>query len=416
MFNASGTNQTNFMLGKLRNTIGSTSRKFKFCNNNSPDLNYTFNCVFNNANIYNFNSYHILNDSELLLEDTENVNADKDYISKATSYGPYTPAQIKTAYSIPEIIPSDRSVIVTVISAYANPYLSGDIAKYGQIFNLPSCNFKIYNFSKTFNSSWAVETTLDVQMIYGINPYANIRIILAASSSNRDIFNAINFANNKNNFNPPIQTDIITMSFGMQDNGALSSYNRFFSNTKTIYIAASGDSSKVSFPSSCTNVIAIGGTSLTLDSSNKRTNETVWKYSGCGFSPSFSRPSYQPKLSNNNLRITPDLSCVADSNTPLYIVINKKLYSAGGTSASSPIYAAMLSLITQNRINTGKTTLTSVANKSNSIQPLLYNLNGSDCFYDVTKGKSGNYSAKTGFDIASGNGVLDTTKAIEMIG
>ena len=52
-FNTSGNNQTTrrttaaVNLGFLRNAVGSTSRKFKYCNARSPDLNYTFNCVFN---------------------------------------------------------------------------------------------------------------------------------------------------------------------------------------------------------------------------------------------------------------------------------------------------------------------------------------------------------------------------------
>jgi hypothetical protein len=52
-FNTSGNNlsygrTTNaVMIGKLRNSLGSTTRKFKYCNQNSPDLNVTFNCVFN---------------------------------------------------------------------------------------------------------------------------------------------------------------------------------------------------------------------------------------------------------------------------------------------------------------------------------------------------------------------------------
>lgn len=51
-FNTSGNNQTfgrttsSILLGKLRNTPGSSTRKFKYCNVNSPDLNYTFRCVF----------------------------------------------------------------------------------------------------------------------------------------------------------------------------------------------------------------------------------------------------------------------------------------------------------------------------------------------------------------------------------
>jgi photosystem II stability/assembly factor-like uncharacterized protein len=51
-FNTTGNSQTSgrtstaVSLGKLRNTVGSTSRKFKYCNRNSPDLNFTFRCVF----------------------------------------------------------------------------------------------------------------------------------------------------------------------------------------------------------------------------------------------------------------------------------------------------------------------------------------------------------------------------------
>ena len=52
-FNTTGNNQTtgrttnSVYLGKLRNTIGSNTRKFKYCNYKSPDLSQTFKCVFN---------------------------------------------------------------------------------------------------------------------------------------------------------------------------------------------------------------------------------------------------------------------------------------------------------------------------------------------------------------------------------
>lgn len=55
-FNTSGNSQTSgrstqsILLGKLRNTSGSTTRKFKYCNSHSPDLNYTFRCVFDIPN------------------------------------------------------------------------------------------------------------------------------------------------------------------------------------------------------------------------------------------------------------------------------------------------------------------------------------------------------------------------------
>lgn len=51
-FNTSGNNSTSgrtttsVFLGKLKNTPGSLTRKFKYCNTNSPNLNDTFKCVF----------------------------------------------------------------------------------------------------------------------------------------------------------------------------------------------------------------------------------------------------------------------------------------------------------------------------------------------------------------------------------
>jgi len=419
-FNTSGNNQTNgrstrsVLMGKLRNTIASTSRKFKYCNSNSPDLNVTFDCVFNGLYQPNnqwFEPYHILNGVEIpldIIESEQNQENDDSVIqlTKSILRGPFNPSQIRTAYSVPTILPSPgiRRPIVTIISAFDNPYLINDVRTFGRVFGLPTCNITVHNFSRRFVTGWAIETTLNVQWVYAINPYAQIRVIQAASNSWNDIFNAINFANNRNNFNPRIDTDIITMSIGVPDNEGLSSLNNRFNNPNTIYLAASGNSNNVSFPSSCTNVIAVGGTSLNLNSNLTRVIESVWSKSGCGFSRSFTRPSYQPSLQPNNLRATPDVSCVADPNTGCIVVLNGRGYSIGGTSLASPLYAGMLSLVTQRRLNNRKSTYTSVSNKVNSIQPLLYN-NGNS-FFDVTQGSSGPYVAKPGFDNASGLGVL----------
>jgi subtilase family serine protease len=416
-FNTTGNSQTDYRttkaisLGKLRNTIASTTRKFKSCNRNSSDLNVTFNCVFNGTNnpIIEepiFNTYHTINPY---------LSPEAAFLPDASTNtvlsGPYSPLQIKSAYSINSATPLNgaRNTIITIIAAYYNPYLVSDVAKFGTKFGLPPCNLKIYNFSRYFNSGWAVECTLDVQWAYAINPNAQIRVIMAASSSWGDILYAINFANNKNKFSPPIDTDVLSMSFGANDNGGLSSYNSYFTNSNTIYVASSGDSSVVSFPSCCTNILSIGGTSLKLNSSNNsRSSETVWNGSGTGLSKSFSKPSHQPIITSNNTnsRMTPDVCCVADPNTPGFVILNGNLYSVGGTSLSAPIYAGMLSLVQQNKLNKKQSTYTTVLNKSNSIQPILYNSNNKNCFFDVTSGSSNRFTSGNGFDIPSGLGTF----------
>lgn len=410
------------LLGKLRNTPGSIVRKFKYCNNNVNDLQTTLNCVFDiNPKIinYNFETYHILNDVPLDIDinNLENDTIENDTTTKQISVGPFTPSQIKKAYSINNILPisGKRRTIVTIITAFNNPYLVRDVKKFGEIFKLPPCRLKIYNFSKQFVSNWAIETTLNVQWIYAVNPYVEIRVIQAASSNFKDMFNAINFSNNRNNFRPKIDTDVVNMSWGMRDNGNLFSYNNSFINNKTIYVASSGNNNFVTFPSCCTNVLAIGGTTLNLNSDNTRFSEKVWSYTGCGYSESFITPSYQTSYqTSNGSRITPDFSCVADPQTGCYIVINQRLYSIGGTSLSAPIYVGMLSILTQKRINENKFTYTSVMNKSNSIQPLLYN--NINCFFDIINGSSGPYNANVGFDIASGLGVVNLENLIQTLG
>jgi subtilase family serine protease len=440
-FNTTGNSQTTnrttnaISLGKLRNTLASTTRKFKYCNSNSPDLNFTFKCVFNGVTKPTFgeeyaNTYHILNEDlgpvednvieEIIPEDTQqDENLSKDILFRANliSSGPFSPSQIKKAYSINNILPLPgiRKPIITIITAFNNPYLVRDVTRFGSYFGLPPCNLKIFNFSRYFDPTWAVEVTLDVQWAYAINPYAEFRVIFAASNTWNAMFSAISFANNKNNFSPKIDTDIISMSFGANDNGGLVSYNNYFTNPNTIYVASSGDNSFVNFPSSCTNVLSIGGTSIRLNSNNSRNSETVWSGSGCGFSKSFTKPYYQPSIRNTNLRATPDVSCIADPRTGGIIIINGRLYSVGGTSLSAPIYAGMLSLVQQKRLNSKKSTYTSVLNKPNTIQPILYNNLNKNCFYDVVSGSSGGNIATPNFDLASGLGVFNFANVINTL-
>ena len=71
-FNTSGNNQTSqrltdsVLLGYLRNSPASTTRKFKYCNYlSNNNIYFTLNCVFNTDNFdYNLSiqTYHILNE------------------------------------------------------------------------------------------------------------------------------------------------------------------------------------------------------------------------------------------------------------------------------------------------------------------------------------------------------------------
>jgi hypothetical protein len=76
----------------------------------------------------------------------------------------------------------------------------------------------------------------------------------------------------------------------------------------------------------------------------------------------------------------------------------------------------MLSLAFQQRLNNNKRILTSINNRPNSIQPLLYSqLNKNTCFNDIVRGYAGQHKAIPGFDLASGLGSFNCKKMVDYL-
>ena len=118
--------------------------------------------------------------------------------------------------------------------------------------------------------------------------------------------------------------------------------------------------------------------------------------SGGGFSWNFPQPSWQAKAVENFLqsesnalpptnstecewrksgRATPDVSALGTGYT--LIIDQKEQDGVGGTSASCPVFAAMISLLNEARLNAGKPAM-------GFLNPFLYSNPGA--FVDVTVG------------------------------
>jgi kumamolisin len=183
------------------------------------------------------------------------------------------------------------------------------------------------------------------------------------------------------------------------------------------FFAASGDSSTWSkrveaWPADDANVVSVGGTDLiTASAGGAWKSETAWVDSGGGISPDkIAIPAWQ-KLTgvinssnkgSTTYRNGPDVS--ANANFTFYTCADQKACLAnsyGGTSFAAPMWAAYMSLVNQQLVADGYKTL-------GFINPYLYSFGvsssyGTD-FHDVTSGKSGSYSAVTGYDLVTGWG------------
>ncbi len=185
------------------------------------------------------------------------------------------------------------------------------------------------------------------------------------------------------------------------------------------FFVASGDDSTwkksgnaEAWPADDANIIAVGGTDLTTSSAGGPwKSETAWVDSGGGISPDgVAIPSWQsqPGVINSSnkgsttLRNGPDVS--ANANFTFYVCSDQTACTAndyGGTSFAAPMWAGYVALVNQQLKANGFSTI-------GFINPYLYSFGlsssyGTD-FHDITSGKSGSYSAVTGYDLVTGWG------------
>jgi len=186
------------------------------------------------------------------------------------------------------------------------------------------------------------------------------------------------------------------------------------------YSAAAGDAGSTDaqldgrqhaeFPASSPHVWSCGGTTL-LAAGGRILGETVWNEldrgqgaAGSGVSRVFAPPAYQvcsgivPRAIDTGSpgRGLPDGAGVADPVTGWNVLAFGRLRTTGGTSAVAPMYTALWTLISG---LTGR--------RVGLPHPPLYASNGRG-FHDIVCGNTGGpYTARRGWDTASGWGSPD---------
>ncbi len=347
------------------------------------------------------------------------------------SSGPsgYSPQQIQTAYGVNQITFSSGTVsgsgagqTIAIIDAYNDPNITSDLAKFDAEYGLSAPpSFTVDNLgAKTTDPGWALEESLDVEWAHALAPKANIILVEAASDSLNSLFSAVSTASKI----PSVS--VVSMSWGTQEFWGEWTYDSIFTtpagHIPITYLASSGDSGAwygPMYPSVSPNVVAVGGTTLTLGSGNSYGSESGWSDSTGGFSGTDNgfyfgenAPSYQVAAQaavglSYGVRTTPDVSFNADPNTGV-AVYDSVAYSGqsgwfevGGTSVAAPSWAGLVAITDQGLAPASKSTLSST-----QLLTQLYDLPSSD-FHDITTGNNG-YAATPGYDLVTG---LGTPKA-----
>ena len=348
----------------------------------------------------------------------------------------FLPQELADAYSFP---PGDGSGQKIGILEFGGKYIATDLQLFLKMAGLDSAspevvvkNVLALPAQEQNDPDSIGETMLDIEVIAGVCPKATIAVYFSRWSEKGWVDNLDAVLTDDNA--PPI----VSVSYGLAEGQdiwtqqAVDHANdilKELANAGTTVCVSTGDDGSddqvndgqahVSFPASSPYVLAVGGT--TLDRSTG--DEVVWfegdgvrrdqgGSTGGGVSEFNPKPSWQnvnvssadPSVTSG--RIIPDVAADAAGSTGYFMVAQNTPQVVGGTSAATPLWAAMLSRILQSGKKIGFLTPRLYSPTSTtSGKPL-----GTLGCRDITSGsnKSGNaaggYSAGVGYDACTGWG------------
>jgi hypothetical protein len=352
-----------------------------------------------------------------------------------------TPAQMRHAYGVDQInfngtAGDGTGQTIAIVDAFDQPNAASDLNAFSQQFGLPLMNqpggptfTKIAQDGSsnlpspapiTQSGSWGVEESLDIEWAHSIAPKANIVLVEASTDQTiGDLMAAVDEAAKY----PGVS--VVSMSWGDFERNlpGESSFDSHFvtppGHIPVTFFASTGDSGQPGvYPAFSPNVVAVGGTTLNVDSSGNYISESGWSGSGGGISTQEAQPSYQsgkvPQSTTN--RAIPDISMDADPQTgvPVYdsydFGTSAPWAQFGGTSLASPMTAALVSIADQISMLQGGTTLDG---RGNTL-PDLYAMSASN-FHDITSGNNG-FAAGPGYDLVTGIGSPANSFAVTLSG
>ena len=331
----------------------------------------------------------------------------------------YGPADLRAAYGLPASGGSGQ--VIALVDAYDDPTAEADLATYRSTYGLPACSTANGCFSKVnqdgvpggyppSDEGWAVEISLDLDMVSAACPQCHILLVEANSAAVSDLAAAEDTA-------AGLGANVISNSYGLPEYNGMQQYYADYSHPGQVVVASSGDFgfTTAQFPAVAPGVLAAGGTSLTPARTARGWAETAWGHgaqsgalggSGSGCSAYVAKPAWQHDK-YCHMRTIADVSADADPQTGLAVYDSTPnpygppgWLVIGGTSAAAPFIAGVIGL----------------AGNAATFTP-GYAYAHASSLYDVTRGSNGYCSrsylctAKRGYDGPTGLGTPHGTGA-----
>jgi subtilase family serine protease len=333
----------------------------------------------------------------------------KGRVRHASSPIGYGPSALQAAYSLPSSTRGAHET-VAVVDGYDDPDAEHDLGVYRAQYGLPACTTSNGCFRKVdqtgghdypaADGGWGQEISLDLDMVSAVCPHCHILLVEATTTSMANLGAAVDTA-------VRLGADAVSNSYGGPD-ASDRDYGRYYHHSGVAITASAGDSGYgVSYPASSKWVTAVGGTTLRRSSSARGFSESAWSDGGSGCSQENTTTWQAAATTGCPGRAVADVAAVADPATGVAVYDSFAFEDTsgwltfGGTSASSPIVAAVYAL----------------AGNTASVSDGAYVWAHHSGLRDVTSGSNGSCTtaqwchARTGWDGPTGWGTPEGTSA-----
>jgi kumamolisin len=350
----------------------------------------------------------------------------------------FFPAELAAAYDFPD---GDGSGQTIGLLEFGGGYFADDLAAFGKAAGLASLPtvvpISVDKMPTNTNDEATGEVMLDVEVLAGICPKATIPVWFSQFTE-KGWVDALDAAMHDPKYTP----QVLSISWGYAEDvsvwtaAAVKQVDEALQEAAlmgiTICVAAGDDGSSdgindghahVDFPCASPFVLAVGGTLLRTGA---KRSEHAWKdgdglrsdnggSTGGGVSQRIARPAWQAGLDIAPVnpgqaggRIVPDVAANASANTGYFVVAGGQQEISGGTSASAPLWAALVARMNQQLAAGGK--------RVGYLTPLLYGAApdgagplGKQGCNDIHAGDNitahvGGFKSAAGFDAVTGWG------------
>ncbi len=334
--------------------------------------------------------------------------------------GGYTPAQIKGGYNVSgSFTGSGQTVAVIEFDGYQQSNITTYDNNYG--LGSPAPTKVTVDGGSGALGDGQVEVELDIEMVNAVAPAAHVDVYEAPNSDQgeEDMYQSIVDAGIPTTSSSwgaaetqRTQANMDAVN-SIEEQGAAEGLGLYSAAGDNGSDDAGDGGQSVDFPTSSPYVTGVGGTTLTVTSSNAWSKETAWADGGGGVSSVYTIPSYQTgveKSQGGGMRQVPDVAALANPTPGVSVFSQGSWFPVGGTSAAAPEWAGFAALVNQQAAAAGDPNL-------GDPNPTLYALGGGSGFHDITSGSNGAFSAGAGWDFVTGWGSYNAgTLASRLLG